>query len=136
MLYLTEKKIDTDKLIDFVQADGAGAINVFIGTVRNKTSEKKVVRLEYEAYDKMALKQIEHIVNQACERWTILKYAVAHRKGVLEIGEAAVVIAVATPHRQASFEACKYIIDTIKESVPIWKKEIYEDGVVWVSAHP
>lgn len=136
MVHLTENKIDTNALIDFVQADGAGAIDVFIGTVRNKTSEKKVVRLEYEAYDKMALKQIEHIVNQACKQWTILKYAVVHRKGVLEIGEAAVVVAVATPHRQAAFEACKYIIDTIKESVPIWKKEIYEDGEVWVSAHP
>lgn len=136
MLYITENKIDTNALIDFVQTDGAGAIDVFIGTVRNKTSEKKVVRLEYEVYDKMALKQIESIVNQAYTQWTILKYAVVHRKGVLAIGEIAVVVAVATPHRQAAFEACKYIIDTIKENVPIWKKEIYEDGEVWVSAHP
>lgn len=136
MLYITENKIDTNEIIDFVQADGAGAIDVFIGTVRNKTSEKKVVRLEYEAYDKMALKQMESIVKQACTRWTILKYAVVHRKGILTIGEIAVVVAVATPHRQAAFEACKYIIDTIKENVPIWKKEIHEDGEVWVSAHP
>jgi molybdopterin synthase catalytic subunit len=136
MIYLTENKIDTNYLLDFVQDEGAGAIDVFIGTVRNKTSDKKVLRLEYEAYDKMAIKEIQEIVNQATKQWNILKYAVAHRKGVLQIGEAAVVIAVATPHRQAAFEACKFIIDTIKERVPIWKKEVYEDGEVWVAAHP
>ncbi len=136
MIYLTENKIDTNYLLDFVQDEGAGAIDVFIGTVRDKTSDKKVLRLEYEAYDKMAIREIQEIVNQATKQWNILKYAVAHRKGVLQIGEAAVVIAVATPHRQAAFEACQFIIDTIKERVPIWKKEVYEDGEVWVAAHP
>lgn len=136
MIYLTESSIDTHAIIDFVQTGEAGAIDIFIGTVRNQTSGKKVVRLEYEAYDTMAIKQMEEIVNEATKQWNILKYAIAHRKGVLQIGEAAVVIAVATPHRQASFEACKYIIDTMKERVPIWKKEIYEDGEIWVAAHP
>jgi molybdopterin synthase catalytic subunit len=136
MIYLTENKIDTNYIMEYVQTDEAGAIDLFIGTIRNKTSGKKVMRLEYEAYDKMAIKQMEDIVNEASERWHLLKYAIAHRKGVLQIGEAAVVIAVATSHRQASFEVCKYIIDTIKERVPIWKKEIYEDGEVWVAAHP
>jgi molybdopterin synthase catalytic subunit len=136
MIHLTENKIDTNALIEYVQADEAGGINIFIGTVRNKTSGKKVVRLEYEAYDKMAIKQMEAIAEEASKQWHVIKYAVAHRKGVLQIGDAAVVITVATAHRQAAFEACKYIIDTIKERVPIWKKEIYEDGEVWVSAHP
>ncbi|MCU0390272.1 MAG: molybdenum cofactor biosynthesis protein MoaE [Thermoflexibacter sp.] len=136
MIYITENKININEVLDFVQDSGAGAIDVFIGTVRNKTSEKKVVRLEYEAYDKMAIKQMEEIVNQALSQWNILKYAVVHRKGILQIGEAAVIVAVATPHRQAAFEACKYIIDTIKDNVPIWKKEIYEDGEIWVAAHP
>lgn len=136
MIYLTENKIDINSLLDFVQDEGAGAVDIFIGTVRNKTSEKKVMRLEYEAYDTMAVKKIQEIVNQASQQWNILKYAIVHRKGILQIGEAAVVIAVATPHRQAAFEACKYIIDTIKEQVPIWKKEVYEDGEVWVAAHP
>lgn len=136
MIYLTENAIDINYLLDFVQDGGAGAIDVFIGTVRNQTSEKKVVRLEYEAYDTMAIKKIQEIVNQATKQWNILKYAIAHRKGILQIGEVAVVIAVATPHRQAAFEACKYIIDTIKENVPIWKKEVYEDGEIWVAAHP
>jgi molybdopterin synthase catalytic subunit len=136
MIYITEKEIDTNSLVHFVQADEAGGIAIFIGTVRNKTADKKVMRLEYEAYDKMAIKEMEKIANEATQQWNILKYAVAHRKGILQIGDAAVVIAVATPHRQAAFEACKYIIDTIKERVPIWKKEIYENGEVWVSAHP
>jgi molybdopterin synthase catalytic subunit len=136
MIYITENKININEVLDCVQDSGAGAIDVFIGTVRNKTSEKKVVRLEYEAYDKMAIKQMEEIVNQALSQWNILKYAVVHRKGILQIGEAAVIVAVATPHRQAAFEACKYIIDTIKDNVPIWKKEIYEDGEIWVAAHP
>ncbi|GAB4465390.1 MAG: molybdenum cofactor biosynthesis protein MoaE [Thermoflexibacter sp.] len=136
MIYLTENKIDVNYLLDFVQHEEAGAVDIFIGTVRSKTSDKKVVRLEYEAYDTMAIKKIQEIVSQANQQWNILKYAVVHRKGILQIGEAAVVIAVATPHRQAAFEACKYIIDTIKENVPIWKKEIYEDGEIWVAAHP
>ena len=136
MIYITEKQIDTNSLITYVEAEEAGGIAVFIGTVRNKTAGKKVVRLEYEAYDKMAIKQMEAIAEEAKKQWNVLKYAVAHRKGILQIGDAAVVIAVATPHRQAAFEACKYIIDTIKERVPIWKKEIYEDGEVWVAAHP
>ncbi len=136
MLYLTENKIDTNALIEFVQTAEAGAVDIFIGTVRSKTAHKKVVRLEYEAYDKMAVKQMQEIVNEACRRWEILKYAVVHRHGILEIGEVAVVVAIATPHRQAAFAACQYIIDTLKESVPIWKKEVYEDGEIWVAAHP
>ena len=136
MIYITENEIDTNSLIEYVQVDEAGGIDIFIGTVRNKTADKKVVRLEYEAYDKMALKEMESIAKEAVAKWKVIKYAVVHRKGILQIGDAAVVIAVATPHRQAAFEACKYIIDTIKERVPIWKKEIYEDGEVWVSAHP
>ncbi|SFE42743.1 molybdenum cofactor biosynthesis protein MoaE [Thermoflexibacter ruber] len=136
MIYLTENKIDVNYLLDFVQHEEAGAVDIFIGTVRSKTSDKKVVRLEYEAYDTMAIKKIQEIVSQATQQWNILKYAVVHRKGILQIGEAAVVIAVATPHRQAAFEACKYIIDTIKANVPIWKKEVYENGEIWVAAHP
>jgi molybdopterin synthase catalytic subunit len=136
MIYLTENKIDINTIIEFARATDAGAIDIFIGTVRNQTADKKVVRLEYEAYDKMAIKKIEQIVNEAHKQWHILKYAIVHRKGVLEIGEVAVVVAIATPHRQAAFEACKYIIDTLKERVPIWKKEVYEDGEIWVAAHP
>ena len=89
-----------------------------------------------EAYDPMAEKEIQKIVDQAKAKWPVIKAVVVHRKGHLEIGEAAVVIAVSTPHRKASFQACEFIIDTLKQTVPIWKKEIFEGGEEWVSAHP
>ena len=136
MIALTDKPINTEEVINAVQHDGAGAINVFIGTVRNKTQTKEVVRLEFEAYESMALKKMQELADQASSRWPVQKVAIVHRTGVLPIGEAAVVIAVSTPHRKASFEACEFIIDTLKEIVPIWKKEIFEDGEVWVAAHP
>ncbi|MDQ4140952.1 MAG: molybdenum cofactor biosynthesis protein MoaE [Bacteroidota bacterium] len=136
MIALTDQRINTEEVIAAVQADGAGAINVFIGTVRNKTQKKPVVRLEFEAYESMAIKKMQELADMASARWPVLKVAIVHRTGVLPIGEAAVVIAVSTPHRKASFEACEFIIDTLKEIVPIWKKEIFEDGEVWVAAHP
>ena len=136
MIAITEMPIDTQEVIAAVQADGAGAINVFIGTVRNQTQAKPVVQLDFEAFDSMALKKMQQIADQAASRWPIQKVAIVHRKGSLQIGDAAVVIAVSTPHRKASFEACEFIIDTLKEVVPIWKKEIFEDGAVWVAAHP
>jgi molybdopterin synthase catalytic subunit len=136
MIAITESPIDTQAVIAAVQAEGAGAINVFIGTVRNQTQAKPVVQLDFEAYDSMAVRKMQEIAGQAAARWPIQKVAIVHRKGSLQIGDAAVVIAVSTPHRKASFEACEYIIDTLKEVVPIWKKEIFEDGAVWVAAHP
>lgn len=135
MIKLTEEPIDVQAVVAEAQSGNAGAVNVFIGTVRNKTSGKEVVRLEYEAYDKMAVKKMEEVVAEARTKWPVEKAAVVHRKGVLQIGEAAVVIAVSTPHRKASFEACEFIIDTLKQVVPIWKKEIFEDGEIWVAAH-
>jgi molybdopterin synthase catalytic subunit len=136
MIAITEEPINTQAVINAVQADGAGAINVFIGTVRNQTQAKPVVQLDFETYDSMAVKKMQEIANQASARWPIQKVAIVHRKGALQIGEAAVVIAVSTPHRKASFEACEFIIDTLKQVVPIWKKEKFEDGEVWVAAHP
>lgn len=136
MIEITEQPIDVSAAIQAAQSEGAGAVNVFIGTVRNKTLDKQVKSLDYEAYDPMAKKEIQKIIDNAAEKWPILKAVVIHRKGHLEIGDAAVVIAVSTPHRKASFEACEYIIDTLKQTVPIWKKEIFEGGEEWVSAHP
>ena len=115
---------------------GAGAVNMFIGTVRNKTQSKAVLRLEYEAYESMAAKELLKLANQAAEKWPVLKIVIHHRVGILHIGDEAVVIAVSTPHRKDSFEACQYIIDTLKKTVPIWKKEVFEDGEEWVSANP
>ncbi|MDX2250438.1 MAG: molybdenum cofactor biosynthesis protein MoaE [Bacteroidia bacterium] len=122
--------------ITYVSGESCGGINVFIGTVRNQTKGKAVVRLEFEAYEKMAVREMEKIARQVLEKWPVEKIALHHRVGTLYPGDIAVVIAVAAPHRGASFAACQYAIDTLKETVPIWKKEIFEDGEVWVAAHP
>jgi molybdopterin synthase catalytic subunit len=136
MIAITDQPIDVDAAIAAAQSERAGAVNVFIGTVRNHAGRRTVVRLEYEAYDKMALKKMEEVAAEARRRWPLEKAAIVHRKGILQIGEVAVVIAVSTPHRRESFEACQYIIDTIKQVVPIWKKEVYENGETWIAAHP
>jgi molybdopterin synthase catalytic subunit len=120
----------------FIESPDAGGAVVFIGTVRNKTQAKTVLRLEFEAYAPMAIKEMQKIAEQAVAQFLVLKVAIHHRVGVLEIGEIAVVIAVSSPHRGAAFQACQYCIDTLKETVPIWKKEVFEDGEVWVAAHP
>lgn len=112
-----------------------GGMNVFIGSVRNKTKGKRVIRLEYECYHSMAVKEIKKIAEDALRQWDIRTIVIHHRTGVLSIGDIAVVIVVNAPHRDAAFEACRYAIDTLKKTVPIWKKEIFEDGEEWVSAH-
>jgi len=109
---------------------------VFIGTVRNATKGKSVIRLEFEAYEPMALTEMEKIVSHAAEKWPVQKILIHHRVGVLEVGEVPVIIAVSAAHRAAAFDACRFIIDTLKQTVPIWKKEVFEDGEVWVAAHP
>jgi len=136
MIEITDQPIDVLKVIKAASLHEAGAINTFIGTVRNQTSGKTVLRLEFEAYEPMAVSEIRKIADQANETWSLLSYAVSHRVGVLLPGDIAVVIAVATPHRKASFEACQFMIDSLKKSVPIWKREFFEDGDQWVSAHP
>lgn len=109
---------------------------MFIGTVRNITKEKKVVRLEFEAYESMAVKEMNKIAADAFTKWNVQKILIHHRTGVLQVGEVPVVIAVAAGHRDTAFTVCRYIIDTLKQTVPIWKKEVFEDGEVWVAAHP
>jgi molybdopterin synthase catalytic subunit len=135
-IQLTSEPLIPQVCIDKVASDAAGAIDVFIGTVRNNTKGKAVVRLEFEAYEPMAISEMQKIAEQAQEKWPVEHIAIHHRVGLLNWGDIAVIIAVSTPHRKASFEACQYAIDTLKETVPIWKKEIFEDGEVWVAAHP
>ena len=119
-----------------VASDAAGGTVVFIGTVRDQTKGKRVLRLDFESYEPMALKEMRKIAEAVSERWDALHVCIHHRVGSLSVGEIPVIIAVSTPHRKAAFEACEYAIDTLKESVPIWKKEFFEDGEVWVAAHP
>lgn len=133
---ITDQSLIPEEVIGLVQSAESGAVNVFIGTVRNTTKGKTVVQLEFEAYQPMAEKEIDKIINVAVERWPINAIAIYHRVGVLAIGEIPVIIAVSTPHRQQGFEACQFAIDTLKETVPIWKKEMFKDKTVWVSAHP
>ncbi|HEY9008310.1 molybdenum cofactor biosynthesis protein MoaE [Ohtaekwangia sp.] len=136
MIKITEKPIDVQKVIDTASSLSAGAVNVFVGTVRNNAHGKNVVWLEYEAYETMAVAEIRKIIDDASHRWPLLGWAVSHRIGTLKPGEVAVAVAVSTPHRKDSFDACEYIIDTLKEKVPIWKKEVFEDGEEWISARP
>lgn len=134
MIKITEKPIDTEKVIETASSLGAGAVTTFLGTVRNTANGKPVVWLEYEANESMAVSEIRKIVEEASRRWPLLGSAVTHRVGTLKPGEVSVAIAVSTPHRKDSFDACEFIIDEIKTKVPIWKKEVFEDGEEWVSA--
>jgi molybdopterin synthase catalytic subunit len=111
---------------------GDGALCLFIGVVRDENDGRAVLRLEYEAYEEMALPLMEEIAASARRRWPISEIRIVHRLGRLEIGEPSVAVAVASPHRAAAFEACRYAIDELKSRVPIWKKEFYADGAVWL----
>ena len=133
---ISDQPLSIERAVNFVNHPGAGAVDIFIGTVRNQTQDRRVQQLDYEAYDNMALLQMEKLANETASNWPVKGIAIYHRKGVLKIGDTAVIIAVSTPHRQEAFDACKYAIDTLKERVPIWKKEKFEDGETWVAAHP
>jgi molybdopterin synthase catalytic subunit len=113
-----------------------GAVVVFEGVVRNQTRGRKTLYLDYEAYEEMALQRMESLAAQALQQFQIRDLAVVHRLGRLEIGETSVLIAVASAHRAAAFDACRWLIDTLKRTVPIWKKEYFEDGAVWADGEP
>jgi molybdopterin synthase catalytic subunit len=138
MIEITVLPIDVARLISAATHTSAGGLNVFIGTIRdNNASKGKIVNhLEYEAYDAMAISEIQKIADQAVAQFGIKRWAISHRTGIVKPGEIAVVIAVSTAHRKESFEACQFIINELKSKVPIWKKEVFEDGEEWVSARP
>ena len=133
-------KIDTDisvqQALDFVQTPESGGVAVFVGNVRNMTQQKAVLKLFFECYEPMALLEMEKIARFTIDQMGIKKIAILHVVGEKLPGDTVVVIAAAAPHRAAAFDACEYAIDTLKETVPIWKKEYFEDGAVWVAAHP
>ncbi|GAE65796.1 molybdenum cofactor biosynthesis protein MoaE [Chryseobacterium indologenes] len=133
---ITDNALSITECLDLAQDLGSGGIATFIGTVRNMTKNKPVIRLDYECYQSMATKEIKKIVDQAIICFSVRNVVVHHRTGTLFPGDAAVIIVVSDGHRDAVFDACRYIIDTVKQTVPIWKKEIFEDGEEWVSAHP
>lgn len=135
-IQISPSTLNIQSAIDWIISPESGGIDVFIGTVRNQTKGKNVTRLEFEAYEPMALSEMEKIAVQAFEQWPVQKILIHHRTGVLQIGEIPVIIAVSAAHRAAAFDACRYIIDTLKQTVPIWKKEFFEDGEVWVGSTP
>ncbi len=132
MIQIVDKKINVAELLDSIIAPEAGGIDIFLGTTRNHSKGKKVIRLEYETYLPMALKLMGEIEREIRGRWNIHKISMIHRTGVVPVMEASVAIAVSSAHRKEAFEACRYAIDELKKRVPIWKKEIFEDGEVWV----
>ncbi len=133
---ITADKLDLQTCNDFVQDDSCGGISLFVGTVRNATKNKTVTLLDFSAYEPMALKEMQKIASDILETFPVHKIAIHHAIGKLQIGDIPVIIAVSSAHRKATFEACQYAIDTLKETVPIWKKEHFEDGEVWVNSHP
>jgi molybdopterin synthase catalytic subunit len=129
---ITKDKIELQPLVDYVTHPHSGAICTFIGTVREMTKGKRTLFLEYQAYEAMAEKKLTQIGEEINAKHPDAKVAIIHRVGHLDITDVAVAIAVSTPHRDASFEACRYAIERIKEIVPIWKKEKWEDGESWI----
>ncbi len=132
MFSVTNQPIDVQKLVDYVTDPEAGAIATFIGTTRNNNEGRKVTALDYEAYPEMAKKELARIGADAAKNWPICRMAISHRLGPVQIGEASVVIAVSSPHRDAAFAASRFAIEEIKKTVPIWKKEVFDGGEVWI----
>ena len=132
---LTRESIDFGALTEAVRSPQAGAVVLFLGTVREMTGGRQTAALDYDAYPEMALREMRRIVDEASERWPLVRVGAIHRLGRLELGEVSIALAVSAPHRAAAFEAGRHLIDRLKESVPIWKKENWADGSTeWV--HP
>jgi MoaE-MoaD fusion protein len=132
LFLIIRESLDSQKIADGIKKPEDGALVIFEGIVRNNALGKSVRFLEYDAYESMALKKLEELGAQALQQFDIRDVAIVHRLGHMEIGECSVVIAVASAHRGSAFDACRFIIDTLKKIVPIWKKEFYEDGEVWI----
>lgn len=132
MVEITARPLPVPDIINSVIDESCGAVVSFIGTVRNESGGKEVTLLEYEAYPEMAQKKLTGICEEIKEKWGLARISIVHRIGRVKTGEAAVVIAVAAPHRKEAFEACEYAINRLKEVVPIWKKEYFREGTAWV----
>ena len=133
---IVRERIETRRVLEGIKRAEDGAAVVFEGVVRDNTRGRRTLYLNYEAYEDMAVKQMEELSEQALSRFPIRDVAILHRLGRLEIGEISVLIVVASAHRAAAFDACRWLIDTLKRTVPIWKKEYFEDGMVWADGEP
>ncbi len=132
MIEITPEPVSPETIINKVRKDSHGAVVTFVGTVRRLSQGKEVLFIEYEVYPEMAYKKLQQIVDEINQRWQLQDVAICHRIGKLQVGETALVIAVAAPHRQEAFQACHYAIDRLKQIAPFWKKELYRDGESWV----
>jgi molybdopterin converting factor subunit 1 len=135
MFWLTEQPLDAAEVTRRVEDPSCGAVVTFVGAVRNENEGRQVGYLEYEAYPGMAETKMAEIGDEIAERWGITRVAMAHKLGRCDVGEPSIVIAVASGHRREAFEACHYAIDRVKEIVPIWKREVWKDGAVWIGMH-
>lgn len=136
MVRLQDGSIDVAALLSETRGDGDGAIALFLGTVRNLNAGRRVLFLEYEAYPGMAEREMERIAAEALSRFGVTQVAIVHRVGRLEIGDVSVAVVVAAPHRAAAMDACRFAIDAVKVSVPIWKREHGDGGAVWIEGAP
>jgi molybdopterin synthase catalytic subunit len=133
MIEITYQPLDPERITSEVRRDTNGAVVTFLGTTRVFSEGKRVVKLEYEAYEEMALKKLEEVRQEMRAEFGIDDVAIAHRIGPVDIGQISLVVAVASPHRKEAFLACHKVVDRVKEIVPIWKKEVFEDGSRWVA---
>jgi molybdopterin synthase catalytic subunit len=133
---ITSEKLDLEECYRFVADNSCGGISAFIGVVRNDTQGKKVTQLDFSSYKPMAIKEMQKIALLALDNFDIYKIAIHHAEGMLQVGAIPVIITASAKHRKAAFLACEFAIDSLKETVPIWKKEYFSDGEVWVNAHP
>jgi len=133
---ITREKIPADEIVAAVKAGEDGAVCVFDGIVRNHTRGRQTLFLVYEAYEEMALEQMSGLAAEAKAKFSVREVALVHRLGRLNVGESSVLVVVASAHRGAAFDACRWLIDTLKKTVPIWKKEHFEDGAVWADGEP
>ena len=135
-VFISEDPLSIDTVYQDVVDESCGGICLFVGTVRNKNKGKNVTHLDFETYTSMALKEMKKIAEQAIEKFGVQQISIIHRSGYVGVKDIAVIIAVSSVHRAACFEACQFAIDTLKETVPIWKKEHLDDGSYWVGARP
>jgi MoaE-MoaD fusion protein len=134
--WISDRPLEEADAVARVKGPGMGGIVTFVGAVRDHARGRSIRHLEYEVYPEMAVREMDKIAAQAAQRWPGVRVAIGHRSGHLEVGDVAVVVAAAAPHRAEAFEACRFAIDTLKQTVPIWKKEVAADGEYWVDDRP
>jgi molybdopterin synthase catalytic subunit len=132
---VTADPLDAAALVDAVRRDEAGAVALFYGVVRNENLGRRVQYLEYDAYPEMAVKKLREVADEVCARYPVTGVGILHRTGRLEIGETSLLVAVSSGHRKEAFEACHYAVDRVKQIVPVWKKEVWEDGSAWIEGN-